>query len=115
MLAALGFVALLLLANAPFVPAWLHSYASALPLAMAGIAYTVLQFRLRPAGAALLKRLLLAATFVTWAIDQILPPGPLATLLGDVVIGAYVLDLYWLIGEQIAAASASSDSGVRRG
>jgi hypothetical protein len=47
----------------------------------------------------LLKRLLLAGTFVTWAVDQLLPAGQLATFIGDVVITAYVLDLYWLIQE----------------
>ena len=43
------------------------------------------------------KRLLPAATFVLWAMDQLLPSGRLATFIGDVVIAAYILDLYWLI------------------
>ena len=110
MLSALGAAALLLLSNAPFLPDRLHKYVSALPLAMAGIAYALLQLRLNPPRATLLKRLMLAATFVTWAIDQVLPAGPVATFLGDVVIGAYVLDLYWLIGEQISAVNGSRHS-----
>jgi hypothetical protein len=40
--------------------------------------------------------LLLASAFILWAVDQLLPPGQLATLIGDAVISAYVLDLYWM-------------------
>jgi hypothetical protein len=90
----------LLLSNLPFVPSEIHSYLSAAPLALAGIGYAVLQFRVKPARSILLKRLLLAATFITWAADQVLPPGRLATVIGDAVIAMYVLDLYWLVQEQ---------------
>jgi hypothetical protein len=55
----------------------------------------------------LYKRLLLAATFVIWAVDQLLPPGRLATLIGDMVIAAYVLDLFWLSQEQASAVDSS--------
>jgi hypothetical protein len=96
--------------NLPILSARLHAYLSALPLAMAGIAYAVLQFRLRPARRTLLKRLLLAATFTIWAVDQLLASGRLATFIGDVVIAAYVLDLYWLIQEQTMAISSRADS-----
>jgi hypothetical protein len=98
----------LLLSNLSFVAGlpWdsvrLHSYLSAAPLALAGIAYALLQIRKRPARGTLFKRLLLAATFITWAVDQLLPPGRVATAVGDVVIAAYVLDLYWLVLEQAA-------------
>jgi len=108
--AALALAGVLLLANLPFVPARTHAYVSALPLALAGIGYAILQFRTKPPLATLLKRLLLAATFVLWAIDQLLPSGWLATFLGDVVIGAYVLDLYWLIQEQMAAVPSTAPS-----
>jgi hypothetical protein len=57
----------------------------------------------------LVKRLLLAATFIIWAIDQLIDSGKLATLIGDVVVAAYVLDLYWLIQEQISAVNSPSD------
>ncbi len=62
----------------------------------------------RPARETLLKRLLLAATFVIWAVDQLLPPGRIATLIGDLVIAAYVLDLYWLIQPQRSAVNAAT-------
>ena len=99
----------LLVSNLPFVPGPLHMYLSALPLALAGAGYAMLQILVRPPLATLLKRLLLAATFLLWAIDQLLPPGRFATVLGDVVIAAYVLDLYWLAQEQIP--SAKPDAG----
>jgi hypothetical protein len=89
----------LLLSNLPFVPGGMHSYLSAAPLALAGIGYAVLQIRARPPRGTLLKRLMLAATFILWAVDQLLPAGRMATVIGDVVIAAYVLDLYWLTQE----------------
>jgi len=97
---ALALAGILLLSNLPFIPDKLHAYLSSLPLAMAGIGYAILQFRVTPPRAVLLKRLLLAATFIIWAVDQLLPSGRLATVIGDVVIAAYVLDLFWLSQEQ---------------
>jgi hypothetical protein len=81
---------------------WAHAHAwlSSLPLALVGVAYALLQIRLRPDRWTLLKRLLLAGSFVLWAVDQLLPSGPLALLIGDVVVSAYVLDLFWIIQEQ---------------
>jgi len=98
----------LLVSNLPFVPGSMHLYLSALPLALAGAGYAVLQIYVRPATSTLLKRLLLAATFLAWAIDQLLPPGRPATILGDLVIAAYVLDLYWLAQEQMTPQEGSS-------
>jgi hypothetical protein len=92
--------ALLLASNLPFTPARAHAWLSSLPLALAGIAYALLQIRLRPGRRTLAKRLLLAASFIFWAIDQLLPTGRLATFIGDAVISAFVLDLLWIIQEQ---------------
>jgi hypothetical protein len=111
MTVALALAGVLLLSNLPLVSARAHTYVSSLPLAAAGIAYAILQLRARPPLGTLLKRLLLAATFMIWAVDQLLPAGKLATFVGDVVIGAYVLDLYWLVQEQVAARGSASDSG----
>jgi hypothetical protein len=108
---ALAFAGILLLSNLPLISVRLHAYLSSLPLAMAGIGYAILQFRLRPTRGTLLKRLLLAGTFLIWAGDQLLPSGRLATFVGDVVIAAYVMDLYWLIQEQVADINSTSDSG----
>jgi hypothetical protein len=112
-IAALLLAGILLLSNLPALSSRLHGYISALPLAMAGIGYAMLQLRVRPPRGTLLKRLLLAATFVIWAVDQLMPAGRLATFIGDVVIAAYVLDLYWLSQEQVSAVNSASDSDDR--
>ncbi len=110
MLIALAFAGILLLSNVPVVSDKLHAYLSSVPLAVAGIGYAGLQLWARPSGGTLFKRLLLAATFVIWAVDQLLPSGRLATLIGDVVIAAYVLDLFWLSQEQASPVNSTSDS-----
>jgi hypothetical protein len=113
MIIALTFAGILLLSNVPSTPDRLHAYLSSAPLAIAGIGYAILQLRGGARGGTLYKRLLLAATFVIWAVDQLLPSGRLATLIGDVVIAAYVLDLFWLSQEQVSAINSTSDSGDR--
>jgi len=97
---ALLCAALLLFSNVQLTTAPIHTWLSAVPLALIGIAYAILQIRLKPDRATLAKRLLLAGTFILWAIDQFLPAGRLATLVGDVVVSAYVIDLFWIIQEQ---------------
>lgn len=77
-----------------------NAWLSALPLALVGIGYALLQIPLKPNRTTLLKRLLLAGAFIFWAIDQLLPPGRLATFVGDAVISAYVIDLFWMMQEQ---------------
>ncbi len=108
MVLALIFAGVLVLSNLPSIPARLHTYLSSLPLALTGVAYAILQLRSRPPRATLLKRLLLAATFIFWAIDQLLDSGQLSRFIGDVVIANYVLDLYWLIQEQISVVNDRS-------
>jgi hypothetical protein len=106
---ALTIAGVLLLSNLASVPDALHAYLSSIPLALAGFGYAILQLRANPPRGILLKRLLLAATFVIWAVDQLLPSGRLATFIGDVVIAAYVLDLFWLIQEQATEIKPISD------
>jgi hypothetical protein len=98
----------LLLSNLRWSSSPAHSWLSALPLALAGLAFAILQIRLKPDGVTLAKRLLLASAFILWAIDQLLPPGLLATIIGDAVISAYVLDLYWMMQEQTESARSHS-------
>jgi hypothetical protein len=89
-----------LLLTSQFVPAEVHAYVSSVPLALAGLAYALLQIQLKPRGAILAKRLVLAGAFLLWSVVQILPSGPLAVFLGDTVIAAYVLDLFWVMQDQ---------------
>jgi hypothetical protein len=92
MVIALACAGILVLSNLPYVSDRFHASLSSIPLAIAGIGYGI------------------AATFMIWAIDQLLPSEQLATLIGDVVIAAYVLDLFWLTQDQELAAKAPSDS-----
>jgi hypothetical protein len=86
----------------------LHPWISALPLALAGIGYALFQLQLRPPRAVLMKRLVLAAAFVFWAIDQLMPAGRVAVFIGDAVIAAYVLDLFWMLRDQQKERAARS-------
>src|SRR5579863_5396623 len=83
-----------------FVPAEMHPYLSSFPLALAGLGYTLLQVHLKPPRIILLKRMVLAGSFLLWAVVQLLSPGRLAVFLGDAVIAAYVLDLFWIMQDQ---------------
>jgi hypothetical protein len=92
--------AVVLLVGNQFVSADVHGWLSALPLLLGGSAFALLQFRLRPPRVTLMKRLLLAAAFIGWGVNQLLPAGRVALFLGDAVIAAYVLDLFWMSGDQ---------------
>lgn len=78
----------------------MHPYLSSFPLALAGLGYTLLQAHLKPPRPILLKRMVLAAAFLLWAVVQLLSPGRLTVFLGDAVIAAYVLDLFWIMQDQ---------------
>lgn len=103
---------LLLLSHLQFTSARAHAWLSSLALALAGVAYTVLQIRLRPSRRTLVRRLLLAGTFILWAIDQILPSGRLAMVIGDVVVSAFVLDLLWIAQEQGETGSVERENST---
>jgi hypothetical protein len=97
-LALLSCAALLLVDGAPGLLSRLsHAPVSATPLLLIGLAYLGLQPLVRPRPLELLKRMMLGTVFILWGIDQLLPAGPLATVLGDVVIVLYVLDLGLII------------------
>lgn len=109
--ALLGSV-LLLISNLPITSARASNpWLSSLPLAFIGVAYAVLQIRLKPDTATLIKRLILAGAFILWAIDQVLPMGRLATFIGDAVIAAYVVDLFWIIQDQTKSDTISPSGG----
>lgn len=74
---------------------------TAAPLLMAGASYVALQLILRPRPLELLKRLMLASAFILWGIDQLMPPGPLSTAIGDLVISLFVFDLALIIVAQL--------------
>jgi hypothetical protein len=74
---------------------------SALPLLLAGTSYIVLQAILRPRPLELFKRLMLGMAFLLWGVVQLMPPGDLATELGNVVIALYVFDLGLIIWTEL--------------
>jgi hypothetical protein len=78
-----------------------HAPLSAMPLLLAGSSYLVLQAALRPAPMELLRRLMLGSAFVLWGIVQLMPPSPLATHLGDLVIALYVFDLGLMVQAEL--------------
>ena len=101
-LALLSGAVLLVLDGAPHgLPDLSHAPVSAAPLLLIGLAYVGVQPLVRPHPLELLKRLMLGGAFILWGIDQLLPPGRLATALGDVVIILYVIDLALIIRSHV--------------
>jgi hypothetical protein len=104
--------AAVLLAVNRFVSAGIHSYLSSFPLGLAGAGYALLQVRTTLLRGILVRRLVLAGAFIGWAADQLLPPGPLAVFLGDGVIFCFILDVFWLIRDQIRSEDRPGDALV---
>jgi hypothetical protein len=67
------------------------------PLILIDTAYIALQPIVRPQLIELLKRVLLGLAFVLWGFTQLLRPGSVASILGDVVIAIFVIDLALII------------------
>jgi len=78
-------------------PAGAHDFLGAFPLALIALAYLLYQTLRRPGGAELFKAVLLAAAFVLWAGNQFWPGASCATLLNDLAIGLFVLDVFLVI------------------
>jgi hypothetical protein len=78
-----------------------HAPISALPLLLIGLASLGFQLIIRPGWLDLGKALIVSAAFLLWGCDQLLPPGWLATTLGDVVIVLYVIDLGWMMLDRL--------------
>lgn len=101
-LAVASCAVLLLFDGVPSVVSRLsHAPVSAAPLLLIGVAYLALRPLVRPRPLELLKRVLLGTAFILWGIDQLLPVGRVATVLGDVVIVLYVLDLGLIIRDHL--------------
>ncbi|GCE21404.1 hypothetical protein [Dictyobacter kobayashii] len=78
-----------------------HAPISAAPLILIGAAYLAFQAWSRPKPLDLFKALIVCAAFILWGVDQLLPAGTPATVLGDIVITLYVIDLGWMIIERL--------------
>jgi hypothetical protein len=93
----LGTVVLLLIwdARPGGFPNHAHDWLGAVPLALIAIAYLVYQAAGQPSPAEWLKAGLLALAFLLWAGNQLWPEAPRATLLNDLAIALFVLDVFF--------------------
>jgi hypothetical protein len=71
-----------------------HDVLAAFPLAMIALAYLVYQTAHHPARLEAVKAILLAVAFLFWAANQFWPDLRQATLLNDVAIALFVLDVF---------------------
>jgi hypothetical protein len=71
-----------------------HDYLGAFPLGMIAVAYLVYQSAHRPPFRESVKAAMLAAAFFFWAANQFWPDSHYATLLNDIAIGLFVLDVF---------------------
>ncbi len=96
-LVAVGSVALLFAWDGfpQLFPDRAHEVLGAFPLAMIAFAYLVYQRARRPARMEAAKAILLAMAFLFWAANQLWPGLRQATLLNDLAIGLFVLDVFW--------------------
>jgi hypothetical protein len=78
-------------------PARAHDVLGALPLALIVITYLVYQAVQKPRTSELLKAVLLAAAFLFWAANQFWPDSQRATLLNDLAIALFVLDVFLVV------------------
>jgi len=74
-----------------------HNILGALPLALIAFAYLVYQTVRRPGRAEVFKASLLALAFLLWAVNQLWPDASYATLLNDLAIAFFVLDVFFVL------------------
>jgi hypothetical protein len=78
-------------------PPHAHNLLGALPLALIALAYLVYQSIRRPGAAELFKATLLALAFLLWAGNQYWPDAACSTLLNDLAIALFVLDVFFVL------------------
>jgi hypothetical protein len=74
-----------------------RSVVEAVLLLLVGIAFLGWLAISRPSTLDLIKQALIAAAFILWGIDLLLPSGSWTTFIGAIVISIYVGDLAWLM------------------
>lgn len=114
--AALGVVSLLSLvpllvwdASPGLFPARAHDLLGAAPLTLVAFAYLVFQAVRRVTALEFAKTILCALAFLFWALNQLLPDHPQATLFNDIAVAAFVVDLVLVIFGWPPSAGATSD------
>jgi hypothetical protein len=89
-------------------PAHAHDVLAAVPLTLVAVAYLVYQAMRRVPPIELAKAALSAVAFLLWAVNQLLPENPLATLFNDFAVAAFVLDVALVIFGWPPAAEPTS-------
>lgn len=75
-------------------PARSHDWIAAFSLTMIAVAYMAYQMAHRPPWKEFAKAGMLAAAFLFWAANQLWPNSAAATLLNDIAIALFVLDVF---------------------
>jgi len=88
-------------------PARAHDVLAAVPLALVAVAYLIYQGLRRVAPIEFVKAILSALAFWFWALNQLLPDHPHATLFNDIAVAAFVLDVVLVIVGWPPAGDAS--------
>jgi hypothetical protein len=78
-------------------PARAHDVLAAVPLGLVALAYLIYQGARRAALMEFAKATLSALAFAFWALNQLFPSDPRATLFNDLAIAAFVLDVALII------------------
>lgn len=107
-LVTLGAVALLLVWDLfpRRFPPKAHDTLSALPLALIALAWLAHRLKRRPTGTELGRTLVLSAAFLFWAANQFWPDFPQATLLNDLAVALFVIDVWLTMAERQTDKSA---------
>ena len=92
-------------------PAGAHDFLAAFPLAMIAVSYLVYSAAHRPAPLEFVKAIMLAIAFLCWAANQRWPGLRRATLLNDIAIAFFVLDVFLVM---IGWPAASSDESLAK-
>jgi hypothetical protein len=89
-------------------PARSHDFLAAFSLTTTAIAYLVYQASHRPPLREMAKAILLAVAFLFWAANQLWPESAQATLLNDIAIALFVVDVFLvMVGWPAPAADES--------
>jgi hypothetical protein len=78
-------------------PPHAHEVLGALPLVLIAVDYLAYQLIRRPSPKELVKGVLLATAFLLWAMNQLWPDAPQATLFNDLAIALFVLDVFLVV------------------
>jgi len=98
--------------SSPPFPARSHDFLAAFSLTTIAIAYLVYQASHRPPLREMAKAILLTVAFLFWAANQLWPESAQATLLNDIAIALFVVDVFLVIVGWPASAADELFAGT---